>query len=429
MGWSGNKLTRPYTKIAANGQGDLQRAFGVSSLTQSALFANGKINKFAKYKPFCNSSIYSDQYTDTNSQRLAGLRAANYGFGAGFVDGIPSFDSANALHSGFSSGWTYHRPTIGNYPLRADDCVGYVGEGGWNLAKYVDAAGNIVMSAPFAVDLMCKQTLGAGMLIYTGIAPGDAGSDGGLLTIPDFGGMNGFFPIASWYFGLAMISKTSVSNDRYWIGADALDHTISLAISVPTVGSGSNQIPADDYYIVPILCAAHTSDSWTSTLPGRCVTLDGWYHEVSVSGSATGFSWGISGSPYIESGVLKVNIHWTNTTGNAVTVNRLFTYSLADDTYENDTYEALVYACQYWVNNKAEYTGGVGVRVNNVGPVVAAYQQLASGLTIPAGYDQTIAYAVTTGSADALGHAYNGDTDVRLCIQYNTYNYLCDRIY
>ena len=429
-GWSGNKLTCPFTKIAANGRGDLQLAWGVSStgMTQANLFANGKINKWAKYKPFQHSTVFTDRYGDTNSQRLAGLKSANYGFGSGFVSGTTVFTTKSDLHSGFTNTWTYYRPVQGTHPLRALDAEGYVGEGGWSLTKYTDAAGNVILSGPFGCTLQCKETFGQGMLMYAGILPADAGSDGGLLTIDDFAGLgSGFYDFTQWYFGVALISKSSASNDRFYVYNTKLTQPINIAISIPASGNNSAQIPAGNYYIVPILCASNSANTWTATMPGTVVTLDGWYLEGTMSATQTGFSWGISGSPYISGGNLMVDIMITNTTGLAVTINRMFTYSMADGTYESDTYTALVDACRYWVNNKAEATNGAGVKVNN--QVVAAYKQLATGLIIPAGYNNTLHYAVTTGTKDARGEDYDQDTDVRLCLQYDSTNYVCNNIY
>ena len=106
----------------------------------------------------------------------------------------------------------------------------------------------------------------------------------------------------------------------------------------------------------------------------------------------------------------------------------MFTYAMTDDaSMQTDYYLALTDACQYWVNSKAEKTNGAGIKVNNV--VVGVYKQIATNLTIAAGAETITEYTLTTGSTDALGFQYNEDSDVRLCLQYSSTNYVCDKLY
>ena len=75
-------LYYPFTKIAANGNGDLQRALGKSDLSQYNLFISGgaNVNPWAKYKAFENSTNVFSRYNDAGtSDRDLALKAANYG--------------------------------------------------------------------------------------------------------------------------------------------------------------------------------------------------------------------------------------------------------------------------------------------------------------------------------------------------------------
>ena len=81
MGWSSHKLTYPFTKIAANGSGDLQRALQRSDLSQATLFANGTVNKWAYSKAFKYSGAITDRYNAARtSARDVALKAAMGGF-------------------------------------------------------------------------------------------------------------------------------------------------------------------------------------------------------------------------------------------------------------------------------------------------------------------------------------------------------------
>lgn len=108
MGFSGGILTYPFTKIAANGNGDLQQALGTGSLSQAAMMTGqaGTINKWSKYKPFRHSTIYTDRYNgpgqQVTTQREAAIRAANFGLVA------PTM--YNNIESTRNTEWTYEIP-------------------------------------------------------------------------------------------------------------------------------------------------------------------------------------------------------------------------------------------------------------------------------------------------------------------------------
>lgn len=129
MGWSNHKLTKPFTKIALNGRGDLQLALHSSKMTQIELFANGIVALFAKYKAFKNGNVFLDSYADANSARKAALIAANYGVGipTDTALGSPTTTSSffyNLLTSAMM--WYYDRPTVQTGKLRAEDFEGYI---------------------------------------------------------------------------------------------------------------------------------------------------------------------------------------------------------------------------------------------------------------------------------------------------------------
>ena len=68
------------TKLNASGTADLQRALNTSRTSHYDIFqyASG-VNPWSMPKAFINSTVVFDSYRATNSQRMAALRAANYG--------------------------------------------------------------------------------------------------------------------------------------------------------------------------------------------------------------------------------------------------------------------------------------------------------------------------------------------------------------
>lgn len=107
-------LTSPFTKIAANGQGDLQKALSSSLMSQIRLFTETNINPMAKYKPFRDSTVLFA----TDAARNAARANARYGFG-----GIPP--QLVLSQTDPKNNWVYLRPRGGAYnePLRALDFV------------------------------------------------------------------------------------------------------------------------------------------------------------------------------------------------------------------------------------------------------------------------------------------------------------------
>lgn len=122
MGWGNdypNVLTYPFTKIAANGQGDMQKALGTSSMSQAAMLTGqaGYINPLALWKPFqSTTAIYASA-----AERRADIRRAYGGFKQ--ANGLLPTYSVNGGSVGEipSAPWAYQRPDGSTYPLRAMD--------------------------------------------------------------------------------------------------------------------------------------------------------------------------------------------------------------------------------------------------------------------------------------------------------------------
>ena len=104
-------------KLGTSGDGALQRAFSAVN-SMSWFFQSAPINMFASRKPFKSATIYTDRYTDSNSARLAGLIAANYG--------VVEPATANTPVTTISTNWSYARPSgSASEPWRTWDFDGY----------------------------------------------------------------------------------------------------------------------------------------------------------------------------------------------------------------------------------------------------------------------------------------------------------------
>lgn len=134
MGWSATEqvLTYPFTKLKAGSRGDLENAVSRTCTSQADLFANGTINKWAKYKPVVRPNVsYADQL-DSNHQWKSTAdwwKGQNGQCGLTFTTytalGSPSSGFFAQLLAG-SLSWGYTRPSgSSSQPLRAFDFIQY----------------------------------------------------------------------------------------------------------------------------------------------------------------------------------------------------------------------------------------------------------------------------------------------------------------
>ena len=145
-GWSSGKLTYPFSKLKADGSGDLQQALHRTDLVeQEDLFAGGVVAMFAKYKAFQNGNDFTDRYSDSGSARKTALVNANYGISIPTSSSLGTPTSGffyNLLHSGAM--WSYSRPNKNNgHILRP-----------WDFDGYID----------YAVNIMAQLTIASFML-------------------------------------------------------------------------------------------------------------------------------------------------------------------------------------------------------------------------------------------------------------------------
>ena len=130
MAWnpSSNTLTRGFTKIAANGQGDLQKALNRSVMNQLQLVCdidgNGNrvnaINPAARYKPFCYDGAFA-----TEAAREAKRVLRNCGLTMQSFNSLADVWSAGLAVNPNQFGWAYEPPRANQAtePKRANDFI------------------------------------------------------------------------------------------------------------------------------------------------------------------------------------------------------------------------------------------------------------------------------------------------------------------
>lgn len=253
MGYSGGILTAPFTKIAANGQGDLQLALGRSVLSHSQLVgdvdANGnpvnRINMWAKYKPFRDATV---AFASSAARELA-REVANYGISIPSA-GFGSIIGNNGMIANLASAaWSYVKPRVGTDPLRALDFDGYRP----GATSPISALNN-------GTTQSSASTMDVGVGFSRNIA-----SQAGFLTLADLhvDGHSISDSFANYYFGVCLYYSDSLyfattMNETYGsIGASLSEIGLTVKdVAVP--GSGSRT-----YRVIPFF-ATTPFNKWPS---------------------------------------------------------------------------------------------------------------------------------------------------------------------
>lgn len=423
-------LTYPFTKIAADGNGDLQQALGTTLTSQVGIFALPR-NKWAKYQPFADSRVFSDRFSDTSSTRLAALKSANWGFG---TDGIPTYSTKTTLLSAMStlaagSAWT--RTALST--LRALDFDGYINESGvsgngiWGL-PYGTANSGKNLKFPFngsirlpqttigiqyAFDATLQRTPGETLQNYL-LHPSDLTSAGG-------------YNLYNWYFGLALVddefSDLYILTDQTALSAHTED---SGEIDLSGIRINNSSVVSGSYYLFPILAmnksasssAFGSMTSWTSesTLVGRVALIDGYRLPLTVSTTLPALT--VTSTVTVNtSGTTTVNVTFANNSGSSVIIApNTFCYVQAEATADSSTVDyagALTEAGTAWTANNTRYTDGVTASDGNICAAYVTFGQTASQ-TIAAGNSLTLTGTISSTS-DALGNGYGSGSSVTVC--------------
>lgn len=236
MGWNANtqKLTYPFTKIAANGQGDLQLCVGSSSLSQTTLFSNGYINEWSKIKPVPvqEPTFFPTQWDSANNKWAnnatwykcinppdSTILSGGCGFRIASTSNILNVPSMYA-----SAPWVYQRPRGGSYqePFRAMDFAGY-----YKGAQPISEASNfscvsmVEYQTPDPLNFTCYH---------------DSPVDGEL-------SWGDFDALKTKYFGVFIRTKNSQSPQTLWATNQnqlvSNGNNLSVSLDVRTLNQGT----------------------------------------------------------------------------------------------------------------------------------------------------------------------------------------------
>lgn len=331
MGWDRTTglLTAPFTKIAANGGGDLQQALSSSQMSQISLFAVN-YNKWAKFKAFRNQAIYSDRYNAANSARLAGLKAANFGLG------IVECGRVN-YPSKYSDTWALNKPTVPSYPLRALDFDGYQSYCWWQLGS---TGGGRILYTIFNGMLTIPSTLISDLDTITFDMQcrenDDLDAYTGLLYPYDFAGAG--FDMSQYYLGIAIID----SGNNVWVisGPRVSDFYSGTNLYTNMRVALSNSISNGALTIAPVLLQNHTVPSggseaaWTSGYNGTIVNLNGAYLSANKVQQTANLITNVTFT--LGQSSITLNFTVTNQSGSAITINNMYCYLLSAAAESNE---------------------------------------------------------------------------------------------
>lgn len=442
MGLTNGILTAPFTKIALNGQGDLQKALGrTTCMSEIQLVGDvdvnsadvDAINKWSKHKPFAPltaTAVYAFDASKAtpelrSPERCAAALAVDYGLL------IPTYTSAADFHANWMTGWTYQKPAS-NY--RALDMDGYATDEymssalGFNRGDPKQTAQNF-MRFPMGGALMVPDpaNISNGSNSFP-IWINQHESDNCVLAPSDFAGATGNnsvvngtrVDISKMYFGLAAIYRGGGTNphqyDKVWVGSTALTSTGQVGyypsdLSVGVLG---------DYYLVPVLAEAADKDVWIGlNAVNRIASIDGYGMAVTFKALIremvikAGYSQSAS-----TSSAAQFNFYFQNNLAAGALIQELRCYVIAEGTYQDSDYTAT------FNQLKSDLAAGQDPMANVLvsGKIVARYFNIINDLsstTILTTATQSFRHNIGAVE-DGLGNPYNVLSCVLLFIKYKS---------
>lgn len=416
-------------------------------------------NKWSRLQPFIHSTRYTDRFKASGSQRLAGLKARNWGWGTG---GIPSYANWSALRAALVAGITpgnlWKRESMGVSNLvEVGDFDGYA-----TSAKLLSEWGplgpsdNKHLYFPFAGLISIYRD---DYVIYTdtvdivmdGYDP-DAGATG-LLYLSDFAAMAAvnpsYYSYIDWYLGILLVKQglaASDSSGAYLVntGNTIAEFTADNAPAlngVPfSIGSAGSEIPAGDYYLYPVLCSRNLSQVFVqitsgwggeSQGPGRVVLLDGYRLPVKIEPASTHpdrFALTVSYGVSVSGSTTTVTVTVRNMTNSAITVyaNQFFCYVVAEKIFDDQYADYMTYVydpAEAWVQSGSDTYKSDRRNASNV--VIGRYYDLYSlfyaangnSNVIASGVERSFSFTINSAT-DAQGFPYNPWTMVELMYGY-----------
>lgn len=419
-------LTAPFTKIAANGQGDLQRALARTTCYSEIQLvkdvdANGNdmgiINIFAKYKPFPYNGIWANDSAG-KAARLAANQSTNYALT------IPTFTGWNALITGtpnYATKWTYNKPAgTSLQPLRALDFDGYLTDcREWSL----DGSTDTILNAPFGFSMSVPgKEIGLADVINVDIIKGNPVTNDYLLYLDAF--HTNTLPLNQYYFGVLAVVPGSTADSRIYVSdqrwsTDPSADALHFDIPVASLTSGTT------YTLVPIMCSTkRASLSFVGSIPenGQVVTLSGYNFP---GYKVTANSPNLNVSAYFKSQTSTTTtfeVKIRNRTGAAIDLTDIFMFAEPAYTVDWDatTDQYIAEQTDWTSTSKTDAQFKANIVYNN--KVVAHYVDIYSVLAARGGTNPTrigsgsqydVTLSVTLNAvADGNGHPYNNESNL-----------------
>ena len=310
---------------------DLQRAFGNSSPDLGTLCQASQINKFAKWKPFRNASIYFAN----DASRLSAAKLKD--FGCGIVS-----CSRSQFASKYQDQWMhlYPRGKDGggagvNEVYRLVDFNGYQ-QNKWQLGAMPNGRGYYTIFNGY-IEIPGTQVSDLDTIYFNMQCRENEDIDAytGLLYPYDFDGAN--TDISDYYVGLAILDSNGC-----WVYSD---QQVSDFYSGTNLYTGvraqiSSSIANGALKIAPVLTELRTLDyvqgGWTndSSKIGDIIILDGAYLSATKVAQTANLQTDVAFA--VDSTKVTLTFTVSNHTGSPVTISNLICYLLSDAAYMNE---------------------------------------------------------------------------------------------
>lgn len=412
-----------FTKIAANGQGDLQKALGrTTCYSEIQLIGDvdansnrvGAINKWAKFKPFQYSGIFTD--SGPGSSRETAMRAANFGLS------VPTFTYSNLI-SKFNKTtpsvadvrWVY-TPPVSYY--RAEDFHGYVSRcDAWQLGQSTAT----VLYGPFGLTLTLPSTeIGTNDVITLSLFKDSIDY---LVHLDEF--QNLTYNLSDWYIGVLFAPTDGSSYYALYSTGEKPSATDWQYFEIQI----GNDLHNKTYYnIVPVLIQSpsRTDAGYTGT-SGQICTFDDAYLP-NIRKVATSNNLIVSLTKTVTSaGRVSGSIKIINNTGTRINVQDLFLYLEAEEivdgmaSYGLEYHNKILDTVDAWVGSShTRETSGIMGNGSDSSKIIARYLNVSSS-AFYVGPSNAVTKTFDFGSsatADGLGHTYNNFAPIYTQMRY-----------
>ena len=403
-----------FTKIAANGQGDLQKALGRQTCYSEIhligdVDANGNrvgaINKWAKFKPFQYAGTFSD--SGPGSSRETAMRAANFGLS------VPTFTYSNLI-SKFNKTtpsvadvrWVY-TPPVSYY--RAEDFHGYVSRcDAWQLGQSTES----VLYGPFGLTLTLPSTeIGTDDVITLSLFKDSIDY---LVHLDEF--QNLTYNLSDWYIGVLFAPTDGSSYYALYSTGEKPSSTDWQYFEIPI---NSNLHNTTYYNIVPVLIQSPSASgaAYTGTSGYLCTFDDAYLPNIRKVATSNNLIVSLT-KTVTSAGRVSGSLKIINNTGTRINVQDLFLYLEAEEivdgmaSYGQTYHNKIVDTVAAWVGSShTRETSGIMGNGSDSSKIIARYLNVSSSsFYVGVGPQNAVTKTFDFGSsatADGLGHTYN----------------------